>query len=110
MTRGRLYGNIFNIVLKPEIDKRHFFHVSCGGWESVVLASDRSFALRECLEEGISKDRVSYVSPVLTCFDVTQATKDISLEHTLKFISVKETLPLLKGDLAKRLNYLLDNE
>jgi len=101
---------LLNTVLKPETDNRHFFHVSCGGWESVVLASDRSCALSQCLEEGVSKERVSYVSPVLTCLDVTQVTRDISLEHTLKFIPLRETLPLLNGDLAKRLNYLLRDE
>jgi hypothetical protein len=97
-------------MLKQEFDERNFFHVSCGGWESVVLASDRSSALVQCLEEGVSPDRVSYVSPVLTCLDVTSTSKEISLEHSLKFIPVREIIPLLEGDLAKRLNYFLKDE
>lgn len=97
-------------MIKKEEDNRKFYYVSCGGWESVVLASDRSSALIESLEEVISSGKGATVSTVMICLDISGATTDISLEDSLKFIPIAEVVPLLSEDTLRELNRLLENE
>jgi hypothetical protein len=66
--------------------KQKYFYLESGDWSTVVMADDRSSALKESFRRLLEEETDKNIGQVMICFDVGEAVRDLSLEDSLKFI------------------------
>ena len=79
-------------MIKTTDDKSKFFYLTSGNWSTVVNADDRSSALRVAFNELLDNKSEYCLGPVIICFDVDVAVRELSLEQSLKFVPTEDAL------------------
>ena len=100
-------------MIKTVDTKNKFYYISSGNWETVVMADNRSSALKasfsELLEEERKRDYL--LSSVVICFDIDCAAKELSMDQSLKFIPTEDALEEVgEPELAIAIKALLGHE
>lgn len=91
--------------------KQKYFYLESGDWSTVVMADDRSSALKESFRQLLEEESDKSIGQVMICLDVREAVRDLSLEETLKFIPTADAADETGNSrLAAAIKSLFNNE
>ena len=98
-------------MIKLEDNENRFFMVASGNWRKVVLAKEKTEAIREAFKE-ISIDKTLYkLSNIMMVFDIDGAVDELTMEDALKFTSILDVVDCIEDKkLAEAVEGLFKNE
>lgn len=98
-------------MIKLDISKDKFFMVSSGNWRQMVVAKEKTEAIRKAFRV-VTKDKELYnISNILMVFDIDSSIDELTMEDSLKFTSILDVVDLIEDKkLARAVQGLFKND